>query len=169
MKISCPSVTSREYINSWYQPTDRIAIFLRNYATGESFQRIVTAEKAASDRFQAWIQFLNRTGGNLYSSVNTLHLTASGRTKADIDRILGVHMEIDHGGTLAVERLLHDHRVPRPTFLINSSVGRYQLLWKVDHLTAAKAEEHQQGAGPRVWGGPCSNGRDPCASDTESS
>ena len=158
MKISSASVTSREYMNSWYQPTDRIAIFLRNYATGESFQRIVTAEKAASDRFQAWIQFLNRTGGNLYSSVNALHPTASGRTKADIDRILGVHMEVDHGGTFAVERLLHDHRVPRPTFLINSSVGRYQLLWKVDHLTAAKAESINK-ALAREFGG------DPAATD----
>src|SRR5215470_5155920 len=99
MNISKAPVTSREYLSSWYQPSDRIAIFVRNYATGESLQRIVTAEKAAGDKFLAWLQFLNRNGGNIYCSVNSLRPNACGRTKADIHRVLGVHMEIDHHGT----------------------------------------------------------------------
>jgi hypothetical protein len=158
MTISKAPVTSREYLSSWYQPADRIAIFVRNYATGESLQRIVTAEKAASDKFLAWLQFLNRTGGNIYSSVNALQPNASSRTKADIHRVLGAHMEIDHNGTAAVEGLLQDRRIPRPTFLINSSIGRYQLLWRVDHLTAAKAESINK-ALAREFGG------DPAATD----
>jgi DNA primase RepB-like protein len=158
MNILKAPVTSREYLNSWYQTADRIAIFVRNYATGESLQRIVTAEKAASDKFMAWLQFLNRSGGNIYSSVNGLQPNASGRTKADIHRVLGLHMEIDHNGTAAVETLLQDCRIPRPTFLINSSVGRYQLLWRVDHLTAAKAEVINK-ALARDFGG------DPAATD----
>src|SRR5262249_11688688 len=56
------------------------------------------------------------------------------------------------------ERLLQDRRIPRPTFLINSSIGRYQLLWRVDHLTAAKAESINK-ALARDFGG------DPAATD----
>ena len=49
-------------------------------------------------------------------------------------------MEIDHDGDAAVQRLFGDARVPSPNVLINSSPGRYQLLWKTHDLTVEQAE-----------------------------
>jgi RepB DNA-primase from phage plasmid len=91
-------------------------------------------------RFQAWIQSLDRNGGNVYSSVNAFGSAAGGRTKGNVCRILGVHTEIDYDGDRAVQRVLSDVRVSPPNFLINSSPGRYQLLWKARDLTLEQAE-----------------------------
>ena len=127
-------LTCEQYLNAWYESTDRTAVFLKNYGTGQTLQRIVTVKEAVTPKFQAWIQSLNQSGGNTYSSVNVFRSIAGGRTKANIGRILGVHMEIDHDGETAVQRLLADPRVPSPSILINSSPGRFQLLWKVRYL-----------------------------------
>jgi hypothetical protein len=133
-------LTCEQYFSAWYEPTNRIAVFVKNYGTGQTLQRIATSKEAVTPGFQAWIQSLNQNGGNVYSSVNVFRTVAGGRTKGNIARILGVHMEIDHDGETAVHRLLADPRVPSPSILINSSPGRYQLLWKAYDLTVEQAE-----------------------------
>jgi hypothetical protein len=133
-------LTCEQYFERWYQPADRIAILVRNYVTGSILQRIIRANQVAAPKFQSWIQALDRGGGNVYSSVNVFRSATGGRTKANIDRIRGVHMEIDHDGDEAIQGLFADVRVPTPNVLINSSPGRYQLLWKTNDLTVEQAE-----------------------------
>ena len=100
----------------------------------------MSAQQALAPKFQAWIQSLDRSGGNVYSSVNVFRSAADGRTKTNILRIVGVHMEIDQDGDTAVQRLLTDSRVPVPSIFTNSSPGRYQVLWKARNLTLEQAE-----------------------------
>jgi len=140
MDSSTEFLTYEQHFRTWYEPTDRIAIFVKNYITGEVLQRIVSANQALAPKFQAWIQSLDRSGANVYSSVNAFRSATDGRTKANILRIVGVHMEIDYEGDTAVQRLLTDPRVPLPNILINSSPGRYQVFWKVRDLTLEQAE-----------------------------
>jgi RepB DNA-primase from phage plasmid len=140
MHSSKQFLTCQQYFERWYQPADRIAILVRNYMSGAILQRIIRANQAAAPRFQSWIQALDLGGGNVYSSVNVFRSVAGGRTKANIDRVRGVHMEIYHDGDAAVQRLFGDARVPSPNVLIYSSPGRYQLLWKTHDLTVEQAE-----------------------------
>jgi len=83
--------------------------------SGAILQRIIRANQAAAPRFQSWIQALDRGGGNVYSSVNVFRSVAGGRTKANIDRIRGVHMEIDHDGDAAVQRLFYERACQEQT------------------------------------------------------
>ena len=53
-------LTCEQYLNAWYEPTDRIAVFVKNYGTGQTLQRIVSAKEAVTPKFQAWIQSLNQ-------------------------------------------------------------------------------------------------------------
>jgi RepB DNA-primase from phage plasmid len=140
MDSSTEFLTYEQHFKTWYEPIDRIAIFVKNYTTGEVLQRIVSAKQAVAPKFQAWIQSLDRSGGIVYSSVNAFRSAADGRTKTNILRIVGVHMEIDRDGDTAVQRLLTDSRVPVPSILISSSPGRYQVFWKARDLTLEQAE-----------------------------
>lgn len=49
------SLTASEYILDNFKPSDRIAILLRNRATGEVIQRIALVEKIAGRDFQEWL------------------------------------------------------------------------------------------------------------------
>ena len=76
-----------EYIERNYQSSDRLAIVVRNRLTGETTQRLASAEKIASNDFQAWLRHKNAQGADIYISQNALRSDARTRSKADVDKI----------------------------------------------------------------------------------
>jgi len=52
-------INASDYIKDNFEPRDRIALLILNRETGESLQRITTAEKASSPEFQAWLRHRN--------------------------------------------------------------------------------------------------------------
>ena len=79
------TITSADYIRANFQPSDRIAVLLRNAARQMSAQRISTAEKIAAQPFQEWMRYKNaQEGFDIYVGMNTLKPTAFRRTKDDI-------------------------------------------------------------------------------------
>jgi hypothetical protein len=48
-------LSASEYILENFEPSDRIAVLVRNGGTGETIQRITRAMNAASPDFQAWL------------------------------------------------------------------------------------------------------------------
>ena len=53
---------ARQYMDENFQRSDWLAVVVRNAKTGETIQRISTAEKIASPEFQAWLRYKNAGG-----------------------------------------------------------------------------------------------------------
>jgi hypothetical protein len=142
------------YIRENFQPHDRLAVVLLNKRTNAVTQRLATAEKIAAPDFQAWLKQQNDQRREVYISMNALRDSARCRTKADIAAIRHVYLDFDDNGTVAVEALLRREEVPKPNYLISSSPGKWQVVWKVEDFTKAQAEElqkslaHEAGADP---------------------
>src|SRR5271163_2209093 len=111
------SATASEYINANFKPSDRIAVLVLNRNLGETTQRITTAQKAASPEFQAWLRHKNATGADIYAGMNPLKQDASTRTKGDIDTIRHVYVDLDHGGSAALEESKRSDMVPQPNYV----------------------------------------------------
>jgi len=152
------SPTASEYVSDNFKPSDRIAVLVLNRNLGETTQRITTAQKAASPEFQAWLRYKNANGADIYVGMNPLKQDASTRTKGDIETIRHVYVDLDHGGSAALDEIKNSDLVPQPNYVLNTSPDKFQVVWKVEGITLEEAEALQH-AMVREFGG------DPAATD----
>jgi hypothetical protein len=153
------SPSASEYINDNFKPSERIAVLVLNRSQRETTQRITTAQKAASPEFQAWLRYKNANGADIYVGMNPLKQDASTRTKDDIERIRHLYIDLDHGGSTALDAIKNSDLVPQPNYVLNTSPDKFQVVWKVEGITSEEAEALQRGM-VREFGG------DPAATDS---
>ena len=132
------------YIHENFRSDDRIAIVLVNKSNGDVVQRVGKAERIAGPDFQKWLRHMNANRYEVYISMNALKDEAKGRTKEDIAEIRHVYLDLDEGGREAIDTLLSREDLPRPNYLLNSSPGKYQLVWKVSGFSQDQAEALQR-------------------------
>src|SRR3984893_2420812 len=144
--MNSPEITTHrlpsasEYILDNFKPTDRIAVLVLNRQLGETTQRITTAQKASSPEFQAWLRYKNANGSDIYMGMNPLRPDAATRTKEEIESIRHTYLDLDHGGPEALESVENSIAVPKPNYVLTSSPGKFQVVWKVDGMSLEEAE-----------------------------
>jgi len=134
------SPSASEYILDNFEPIDRIAMLVLNRDLGEVLQRITSAKKVSSPEFQAWLRYKNATGSDIYIGMNPLQKHASTRTKEDIKSIRHVYLDLDHGGEEALNSVENSRAVPKPNYVLTSSPGKFQIVWKVEGMGLREAE-----------------------------
>jgi len=151
-----PEIPSR-YIEAHYEPGDPLAIVLINRKTGTIKHEFGSAEFLASPRYQAHLRAANAHGADVYLTVNVLKPDARRRTKTDVAEIRHLYLDIDGGGPAALKNLLLDRDMPKPHSVLESSPGKYQVLWQVENFSPEHAEAvvrglaRQFGADASVW------------------
>jgi len=133
-------LSASEYILDNFEPSDRIAMLVLNRDLGEVLQRVTTAKKASSPEFQAWLRHKNATGSDIYIGMNPLRKRAATRTKQDIESIRHVYLDLDHGGQEALNTIENSSAVPKPNYVLTSSPGKFQIVWKVEGMGLREAE-----------------------------
>jgi len=129
----------REYIRDSFHPDDWLAVVTKR----ERFQQhFVTAEELLNR--QAQLQTENDKGANIYVSMNALVPEAQNRTKQDIAAIRHIYLDIDHNGRDALARITADTDAPRPSYILNTSPDKYQVIWKVAGFSPNEAEALQR-------------------------
>jgi len=139
-----PEIPSR-YIEAHYDPTDRLAVVLINRETGAIKHEFGSAEFLASPRYQAHLRAANAHGSDVYLTVNALKPDATRRTKADVETIRHLYLDIDEGGAAALDKVLLDPDMPKPHSVLETSPGKYQVLWQVENFSAQHAETVTRG------------------------
>jgi RepB DNA-primase N-terminal domain len=138
------SISPSEYILDNFKPSDRVAVLLRNRASEEVIQRIASAKDVAADDFQEWLAKRNRAGFDIYIGMNTLKERACTRTKRDILEIRHVYLDLDYRGAEALKAIHNSDEVPKPNFVLDTSPGKHQVIWKIEDATPQDAEYLQQ-------------------------
>lgn len=146
------------YLRKNFHCDDRLAIVLIDRGSGEVRQKFATAEKIASSPFQAHLRAANASGKDVYISMNTVASEATGRTKADIETIRHIYLDIDVGGRAAVDKILNAAGVPKPHHVLNTSPDKYQVVWRVEGFEKVGAENTLRGLAAKY-------GADPAVTD----
>src|SRR5216684_5762063 len=120
------------YLRVNFEPTDRLAVVLVNKQAASVIQRVATAERIASQDFQAWLRYQNAQRYEIYVSMNALREDARGRTKEDIGVIRHVYLDFDHDGNAAVQALFKRQDLPTPSHVVSTSPGKWQVSWRVE-------------------------------------
>jgi len=87
---------------------------------------------------------MNRSGYEIYTSMNALGENARDRTKESVAAIRHVYLDLDEGGDEALRRLLARADLPRPSYVLDTSPGKHQVVWKVEGFSQEQAEALQR-------------------------
>ncbi len=134
-------VTSWDFIKENYRPDDRVAVVIRNRARSYTLQRLLSATEAASPRFQRYLRYENAQGADVYISMNVLKPDATGRTKADIGAIRHLYLDLDQDGDARLKQVLASDLLPTPNYVLDTSPGKHQVIWRVAGFTVEQAEQ----------------------------
>jgi hypothetical protein len=99
----------RDFLRANFDPDDRLAVVtierLPDGKAGRVNHYFKTAEEVAAPEFQRMLRAANANGRDVYLTPNTLREHATGRTKAAIESIRHIYLDVDIGGQEAVERI----------------------------------------------------------------
>jgi len=134
------SLNASEYVRELFGPADNVAILVRNRSTGHAVQTIAKAEAIASPGFQSWLANQSAAGSDIYVGMNPIKDAAYSRTKENIKDIRHVYLDLDNKGDEALEAIRNSPEVPAPNFVLDTSPGKHQVVWKVSGFTQDEAE-----------------------------
>ncbi len=133
-------LTASEYVRELFEPADNAAILVRNRSTGHTVQTIAKAENIASPSFQTWLTNQSATGYDVFMGMNPIKDGAYTRTKGNIKEIRHVYLDLDRKGDEALEAIRHSTEVPAPNYILDTSPGKHQVVWKVIGFSQDEAE-----------------------------
>lgn len=130
-----------------FSQTDHVAVLgIPRRSNTAVVQEVMSTGKLASPKTQERLRKLNDRGYDVYCTVNTVSPQAKTRTKADVTSVRRLQLDLDHNGREGLAQLRKDvdaRRTPTPAVVMQSSRGRFQVLWNTDPAgwTPARAEE----------------------------
>ena len=132
--------TASQFILDNFELEDRLAVVLIDRRSGVVTQRIASANQIASQEFQVWLNSENRSGRDVFVSMNALADDARSRTRGDVSNIRHLYLDFDENGTRAVQHLQAREDIPKPNYLVNTSPDHWQVSWKVQGFGKEQAE-----------------------------
>jgi len=139
-KFAPRSLTASEYVRELFGPSDSAAILVRNRSTGHTVQTIAKAEAIASPGFQSWLANQSAAGSDIYVGMNPIKDGAYSRTKESIKDIRHLYLDLDKKGDEALAAIRNSPEVPAPNFVLDTSPGKHQVVWKVSGFSQDEAE-----------------------------
>lgn len=132
----------QQFINTLFAPNEVVALAFINPSGGVQHS-FVEASKTTTREFFDALAKLNENF-NIYAGMNPykseLVGQSKGRTKANVAEVKRLYVDADKDGAQALENILKSEKVPQPTVVLESSPGKFQLIWNATGLTRETAE-----------------------------
>jgi hypothetical protein len=133
-------LSAPEYVFALHKPDDHAAILVRNRSRKQTIQRILSAEAIASERFQNWLQQQNQSGADIFIGMNPVKEGSRSRTKEQIREVRHAYLDLDEEAGASLQAIRTSGDVPPPNFVLDTSPGKHQIVWRVEGLDTTHAE-----------------------------
>src|ERR1700730_1992160 len=134
------TTTAVDFLTRCFCSAETIALLLRHEVPSVTTQRIVQLETALAPRYLAWLAHENAAGANVYVTANPLRSDSRKRTKECIAAVRHLYLDLDTDGESGLSSLRASEAVPPPNAVLSTSLGKYQILWRVDGFTLEQQE-----------------------------
>jgi AAA domain/RepB DNA-primase from phage plasmid len=135
--------TYQKFIRTLFSKDEVIAFAFINPNGGNVEHAFYPESTAETIEFFDGLTKLNETY-NVYAGMNPfkpeLVGQKSGRTKSNVAAVKRLYVDADENGVQAVDAILKSGKVPQPTVVLESSPGKFQLIWNTTGLTQDTAE-----------------------------
>lgn len=129
-----------DFLTRCFAPGESIALLLRRENPDGILQRIAPLKHAIAPRYLGWLAHENSIGANVYVAANPVHSGSRKRTKESIAAVRHLYLDLDTEGEARLASLRASDAVPTPNAIVSTSLGKYQVLWKVDDFTLEQQE-----------------------------
>jgi hypothetical protein len=133
-------LTAPEYVFALHEPSDQVAVLVRNRILQQTTQRILPAETIASAPFQSWLREQNLSGADIFIAMNPVREGSRNRRKEHIREIRHAYLDLDEQAGAYLQGIRTSGDVPPPNFVLDTSPGKHQVVWRVEGLDATYAE-----------------------------
>jgi hypothetical protein len=133
-------LSASEYILALHSPEDRVAVLVRNRVRGQTIQRILAVEAIASPPFLYWLMEQNESGADIFLGMNPIKAHCYSRTKENVREIRHVYLDLDEDAAQSLEAIRSSGDVPTPNFVLDTSLKKNQVVWRVEGLDPGQAE-----------------------------
>jgi hypothetical protein len=133
-------LSAPEYVLALHNPRDRVAVLARNRSRQQTVQRILHAETIANPQFQQWLAEQNGAGADVFLGMNPVKERAHTRTKENVREIRHVYLDLDEEAGASLQAIRTSGDVPPPNFVLDTSPGKNQVIWRVEGLDPEHAE-----------------------------
>jgi RepB DNA-primase from phage plasmid len=103
-------------------------------------QRILSAETIATPLFLYWLIEQNETGADIFLGMNPIKDHCYNRTKENIREIRHVYLDVDEDASASLHAIRTTGNIPTPTFVLDTSPEKHQVIWRVEGLDQGQAE-----------------------------
>jgi hypothetical protein len=134
------TATAADFLTRCFSSAETIALILRREVPSVTTQRIVQLETALAPRYLAWLAHENAAGANVYVAANPLRSDSRKRTKECIVAVRHLYLDLDTDGEARLTSLRASDAIPPPNAVLSTSLGKYQILWRVDGFTLEQQE-----------------------------
>src|ERR1017187_7852647 len=134
------TAAAAEFLTRCFSPGETIALLLRREVPSATVQRIVQLETARAPRYLGWLAHENAAGANIYVAANPLRSDSRQRTKECIAGVRHLYLDLDTDGEARLTSLRASDAVPPPNAILSTSLGKYQILWRVDGFNLEQQE-----------------------------
>jgi len=146
------SAVAHDFFSRAFGPRDWVAIFLKAYDTKRVMQRVAPIATFCEARWLTWLRVMNHFRFNVYVSVNAMTPHRRERTKAAVTEVRHVFVDVDRHGPRVLDQVVSMPGLPLPSYVVHSSPGRLQLLWRTHGFSASDAERLQKHLATRLGG-----------------
>jgi hypothetical protein len=133
-------LSAAEYVLALHHPADQTAVLVRNRTRQQTVQRILPVETIANDQFQQWLAAQNLAGADIFVGMNPVKAGAHSRTKENVREIHHVYLDLDEEAGASLQAIRTSGDVPPPNFVLDTSPGKHQVVWRVQGLDRGQAE-----------------------------
>jgi hypothetical protein len=134
-------IRAPDYLGGTFEPSDRVAVLIRNRNRGETVQRIASAARIADPSFQQWLHHKNQVEGfDVYIGMNPLKPASRSRTKEDVLTIRHLYLDLDRSGPASLAAIRQSNLVPAPNYVLRTSPDKFQVIWRVEGISQENAE-----------------------------
>src|ERR1039458_577182 len=136
---NAPNIVA-DFLTRCFAPGETVALFLRRENPAGILQRIAPLGRAIVPRYLGWLAHENSIGANVYVAANPVHSGSRKRTKENIAAVRHLYLDLDTDGGDRLAWLRVSDAVPTPNAIVSTSLGKYQILWRVDGFTLEQQE-----------------------------
>lgn len=129
-----------DFLTRWFSADQTFALLIRLPDQTRTLQRIIQVTDLMKSNYFGWLAFENSRGANVYFSINPLIPDAVKRTKDTVAEAKGLYLDLDLDGDAKLAAIHHSDNVPQPTAVIQTSTGKYQVLWRVQGFSIPEQE-----------------------------
>jgi hypothetical protein len=146
-------LTAPEYVFALHEPSDLVAVLVRNRSLQQTMQRILPAETIASAPFHSWLHEQNLSGADIFIAMNPVREGSRNRTKEQI-RERHTYLDLDEEASASLQAIRTSDDVPAPNFVLDTSPGKHQVVWRVEGFNTDQPESLLRALASQYGGDP---------------